>query len=231
MSVTTRLRALLSFERLTPRDRRALRIGLILVLPVLLWTFVARPWRAALADTRDQLEVERALLAREQGLLQSADALPAAIRDAETVAERTRRRLVSAANVALIEAEVIDQLEDLAARSRVLLQELRGLQADRRTDPSSVIRPVKLAVQGESDLDGITRLLHGMEESQLLLRIEELSIEPVLERPQTSGRGRSNEPPAQARPTGAVQLTMIVVAYAPPDIPGDTSSAPQEMVP
>lgn len=230
MNALRRLVGLVGLDRLSPRDRRALRIGLYIAVPVLLWAFVIRPYSSALAELRDQIEAERTLLAREEALLLSADALPAAIQNAAANAERVERRLVSAPNVALVEAEVIEHLEALASRNRVLLQELRGLQPDRRSGSPSVVRPVRLAVQGESDLDGITRFLIGMEESPLLLRIEELSIEPVLERPQSSSRDRSSQPPP-AQPTGAVQVAMIVVAYAPPGIPGDTSSAAQEMVP
>jgi hypothetical protein len=160
----------------------------------------------------------------------SADVLPVRAGEAAAHAERVERRLVSGANVALAEGRVIDHLEGLAQASRVLLQEIRGLQPDRRAAESEVVRPIRLAVQAESDLDGVVRLLHSIEESTVLLRIEELSVEPQMSRAESSGRGRNSEPPAAARPTGVMQVSMIVVAYAPPDVPEEAVPGEPEMM-
>jgi len=214
-----RLRGGFSGDRLSARDRRALRLGLVLAVPIAAWMFVIRPYRAALADLKARVEAERALLAREEALLVSADVLPARADDAAAHAERIERRLVSGANMALIEGAVTDHLESLAQKSRVLLQEIRSMQPDRRDAEFEVVKPVRLAVKAESDLDGITRLLLGIEESPLLFRIEELLIEPQMTRPQSTGRGRNSQPAGPARPTGVVQVSMIVVAYARPPAP------------
>lgn len=229
MSRLDRIRGLVSFDRLSSRDRRALRLGLWLVLPVLVWTFIVRPYRSSLADLKAQVDAERGLLAREEAILGSADRLPVRAGEAAALVERAERRLVSGANVALVEGRVIEHLEGLAQASRVLLQEIRGLQPVRRDTESEVVQPVRLAVQAESDLNGVTRLLHSIEESPLLLRIEELSVEPQLSRPE-SGRGRQNQPPPDAEPTGVMQVSMIVVAYAPPDIPGDEDATGSELL-
>jgi hypothetical protein len=230
MSGLRRLRGAFTFARLSPRDRRALRLGLLLAVPVLAWLFVVRPYRSSLADLKAQVEAESALLAREEALLASADVLPLRADEAAAHAERVERRLVSGANVALVEGRVIGHLESIAQASRVLLQEIRGLQPDRRETESDVVRPIRLAIQAESDLDGTVRLLHSIEESTLLLRIEELSVEPLMTRPESSGRGRNSEPPAAARPTGVMQVSMIVVAYAPPDVPEEAVPGEPEMM-
>jgi len=219
MSAIQRFRRLVSPDRLSARDRRALRTGLILAIPILAWTFVVRPYREALADLTAQVEAERSLLAREEALLQSADVLPVRAGEAAAHAERVERRLVTGANVALVEGKVIAHLESLAQASRVLLQEIQGLQPVRSDAESEVVRPIRLAIEGESDLDGITRLLHSIEDSSMLLRIEELSVEPQTSRPESSGRGRNSEPQPEPRPTGVMQVSMIVVAFAPPDLP------------
>jgi hypothetical protein len=227
MSRLARLRGLVSVDRLSSRDRRALRLGLLLAVPVLAWVFVVRPYRSSLADLKAQVDAERGLLAREEAILASADRLPVRADEAAALVERAERRLVGGANVALVEGRVIDHLVDLSQASRVLLQEIRGLQPVRRDVGSDAVQPVRLAVQAESDLNGVTRLLHSIEESPLLLRIEELSVEPQLTRPE-SGRGRQNQPSPEAEPTGVMQVSIIVVAYAPPDIPGDTVAIESE---
>lgn len=231
MRMLRAVREWLTFDRLSPRDRRALRIGLMLAVPVLAWTLVVRPYRSSLSDLRAQVEAERGLLAREEALLVSADVLPVRAGEAAAHVERVERRLVSGANVALVEGMVIDHLESLAQASRVLLQEIRGMQPARSDAESEVVRPIRLAVTAESDLDGVTRLLHSIEESPMLLHVEELSVEPQLSRPESTGRGRNAQPAAPARPTGVMQVSMIVVAYAPPDIPDDAVVGETEMMP
>jgi hypothetical protein len=62
-------------------------------------------------------------------------------------------------------------------------------------------------VRGESDLEGVLTFLQRVENSPLLLRVAELSIEP-----QTAGKGEDRNP------TGVVQFTMIVEAYVPSDV-------------
>lgn len=232
MSAFTRLRGSFALDRVSPRDRRALRLGLLIAVPVLLWTAVVRPWRAALEDTRDLIEAERGLLVREEALIASTSTLPAAVYSAQQQAEHADGRLVRAANIALVEAAVTDVLETLAAQSRVLLEEMRGMQPDRRSTGPAGVQPIRLTVQGESDLDGVTRFLHGIEENRLLLRIAELSIDPVAADAQTGtgGPGRSNQPPPPQQP-GVVRFAMIVVAYAPPDLPGGAAPEPTEQVP
>jgi hypothetical protein len=105
------------------------------------------------------------------------------------------------------------------------------MQPARSDAESEVVRPIRLAITAESDLDGVTRLLHSIEESPMLLHVEELSVEPQLSRPESTGRGRNAQPAAPARPTGVMQVSMIVVAYAPPDIPDDAVVGETEMMP
>ncbi|MCI0432681.1 MAG: type II secretion system protein M [Gemmatimonadetes bacterium] len=227
---TARLRESLGLERLSGRDRRALRLGLVVAVPIVLWMAVVRPYRTALEDARARMDAERALLAREEALIASAASLPAGLERTEDEADRVDRRLVHASNVALVETRVTEVLEDLALDSRVLLEEMRGVQPDRQTADSAFVEPVLLAVQGESDLDGVTRFLHAIEENPLLLRVAELSIEPVTVRPQSGRQNRNEEPPAPQQ-TGVVRFALIVVAYAPPDLPERAAPAAMEQVP
>jgi hypothetical protein len=203
----------LSLDRLSARDRRALVLGLAVLTPVLAWTAVVRPWREALAVTRERIASERALLEREENLLALAPAMPDSMRAAEADARRAASRLVQAPNVALAEAGISDHLERLAESSRVLLQEIRSIQADPAADVAG-LRTIRLGIRGESDLNGVTTMLHRMEGGQLLLRVHEMQIEPVMERPRAVARGRTNTPPPEPRPTGVVQFQIVVEAYA-----------------
>lgn len=203
----------LGWDRLSARDRRALTVGLALVVPALLWVAGVRPYRASLADTRDQVAAEGTLLERERELLGSAPVIRRALRKARARADEAERRLVSAANTALAEAELIDYLETVAALSRVLLEEVRTVAPGRDEVAPEGLQPVRLAVRGESDLEGVLTFLETIETNPLLLRIGGLTIQPVMERPPRRGE---DEPAAPARPTGVVELGVVVEAYAKP---------------
>jgi hypothetical protein len=208
--------------RISARDRRAILLGLAVLLPAFLWILAVRPYRAALAETRDVLDTERALLAREEALLASAPMLPAALATAEAAVSRAELRLVRAPNAPLGEAEVTSYLQDIAGLSRVLLQEMRGLETDPDVEQPEDVAAFRLAVRGESDLQGVMTFLHRVEESPLLLRVVEVSMEPVIERPRSSRRRNndddddddeeSNEPTV----TGVVAFALVVEAYTPP---------------
>jgi hypothetical protein len=214
------------FGRISARDRRAIVLGLAVLAPALLWIAAVRPYRAALAETRDVLASERALLGREEALLASAPMLPAALATAEADLTRAELRLVRAPNAPLGEAEVTSYLQDIAGLSRVLLQEMRGLEPDPDADRPDDVVPVRLAVRGESDLQGVMTFLHRVEESPLLLRIVEVSMEPVIQRPRsTRRRGDDDEDDEQSSEptvTGVVEFALVVEAYTPPataDVP------------
>ena len=202
--------------RLSPRDRRAIRLGLLVLLPALLWVGVVRPWRRSLDETRDRLETERGLLARERALIAAAASLPDALRKAGADAEATRSRMIDGIDPALAEEKLTVELERLAAESRVLLQEMRGVEPPRTAAVTPGLQPIRLAVRGQSDMNGVTAFLQRVEEHRLLLRIHELSIQPVIERPANNQRGRSQDPPAPAVPTGVLEFAVIVEAYAAP---------------
>ena len=201
-----------SLHTMNPRDRRAVLLGIAVLAPALLFVAVVRPYRAALTDIRDRTASEMALLQREEALLGMAGSLPDNVHDMEDRARRTTNRLVRAANVPLAEAEITSMLESIAALSRVLLQEMGGVDIPRSrsaVDSTSSIRALRLSVRGESDLEGVLTFLQRIESNPLLLRIVELTIEPNYE-------GDRDERVA----TGVVQFTIVVEAYAPADIDG-----------
>jgi hypothetical protein len=204
----SRLIHVLLLRRLAARDRRAVLIGLAVLAPVLLYSAAVRPYRAALGTVREQIEVERALLQREEALLAAAPRMTDLATSVGSRAEQAALRLVRAPNLPLAEAEVTGMLESVAAMSRVLLQEMRGVEARRgRSDePTGRLRPLRLAVRGESDLEGVLTFLQRIEQSPLLLRVVELSIEPAYE-----GNSRSGD----RRATGVIQFALVVEAYVP----------------
>jgi len=206
-------------DTLTARDRRALRLGLAVFVPVVAWLLVARPYLMAWTDARDRLSAERTLLSREEEVLASATALPIAVADAEFAANRATDRLLRAPNAPLAEARLTEWLEQMAGLSRVLLLRMSAESVDAEEMEPGSLQPIRLAVNGESDLQGVMTFLLRVEESPLLLSVRELLIEPVIERPRSNRRrnDEDEEPPSE-RITGVVRFTIVVEAYVPPDM-------------
>jgi hypothetical protein len=210
--------------RLSARDRRAIRIGTLVLLPALLWVGVVRPYRSLWGETQDRLDAERALLARERALLEGAAALPDSVREAGRQIAAARDRLVDAPTLELAEAELTSVLERLAAASRVLLEEMRGIEPPRSADRLPDLEPIRLAVRGQSDLNGVTAFLRRIEESRWLFRVEELSIQPAPETPTPSPRAREPQVEAEPPAQGTLEFALIIEAYTAPASTGRASA-------
>lgn len=208
-----RVRDVVLLRTLAERDRRAVIIGLAVLLPALLWVAVVRPYAASRAELHERIATERALLEREESLIAAAPELPKLAERAAERAATASQRLIHAANMPLAEAEVTAYLEDVALLSRVLLQEARSVDPPRgEEEETGYVRPLRLALRAESDLEGVLTFLQRIESGPLLLHVAELSIEPSVQR-------------EDAQP-GAVQLTVLLHAFVPADI--ESQAVPQE---
>ncbi len=194
-------------DTLSPRDRRALVIGAIILMPALAWSGVVQPWLGALEDLKDRLAAEQNLLAREHGILREAPDLPALIEVARSEIDRLETRLVRAENPAMAEAEVSSRLERLARVNRVLLQEVRSINGSPPGSAPDGIVPVYLRVSGESDFEGVLDFLRGVEQDQLLMKIDEVTLGPA------SAGGNSEDERRNGVQSGAMRFTTIVVAF------------------
>ena len=209
-------------RNLAPRDRRAVLLGVAVLLPALLYAGAIRPYRSYLSNVVDQTAAERALLEREQRLLARADALPSAVNEAETEAMQAELRLVRAPNTPLAEAELTGYLESVATLSRVLLEDIRAVELRRNEAKPEAVQVIRLAVTGESDLEGVVTFLKRLESSPLLIRVREMLLEPVLDdAPPERGGGL---------PTGVMHFTLVVEAFTPPEtalVAAPPATAPQ----
>jgi len=183
------------FRALNSRDRRALLIGALLLLPPLLWIGVVRPWMGAVAETRETILQEEELLARERSLLIRGPSLPADLTEARLTLRRKEARLLQSANAALAEATIAKTIEEMARANNTLLLEVRGTvrPANEPTPPG--LLPLRLNVRVESDFQGLLGFLHAMETDPLLIRLIGFSME--------------------RREGGTMTLAAVIEAYAP----------------
>ncbi len=196
---------------LAPRDRRAILLGSLVLVPALLYVMAVRPYRAALTDLGERVEIERELLSRERDLLAAAAALPTEIQAAKIRAEGYEAGLLQAPTDVLAEAELTDFLESTAVRNRVLLEEIRGGGLARGEDPPPGLSVIRLHLKGESDLEGILTFLDEIEKASLLLRVRGLALEPQMAR---AGSNNQENPAQGLAPTGVVDLQIIVDGFS-----------------
>jgi hypothetical protein len=196
---------------MSTKDRRALTIGAMILIPALAWKFVVIGYMEQIESLQDQLASEQALLQREKEVLRQAPTMPAEIEAARRSLAQWDERFVRSPNPALAEAEVTSVLEDVAKSSRVLLQEVRTLALPRGEATPEGLLPIRLSVEGESDFEGVLRFLQGMEQNPVLLRIVGLSVDPV-----QIGSAANNAAAAAPGRAGAVP---------PPPAPGRAGNA------
>ncbi len=203
------LRAL---DRLAPGDRRAILLGLGVIVSAAVIVLGVRPFYGALTDTQERLSVERGVLARELQLLESAAALPKHIEEALRKTAAVDLRLLEAASGILAEAQLTRLLQSSATLSRVLLREIASVAPARGVEPPPGTETIRLSVRGESDLEGVLTFLDALESGLLLVRVRGLALEPVLARPETD-----DGPQGEPIPTGVVEFQLIIESYLKTD--------------
>ena len=158
---------------MTPRDRRALRLGAAAVVigSLLVWGLPSgwRAWRAG----GEELAGRRALLARAES----------ALSDLPVIEERsaaTRARLVALAPALVSGATEAEAQADLNGRLALVAnrERTRLLRADPVTDTGRVgsLRRVRLRIEVESDWSGLVGFLRGVVADPAVLRVTAVTL-------------------------------------------------------
>jgi hypothetical protein len=166
----------MSWSTMSPKDRRAIILGAVLVLPALIFIWGVRPYRTAMAETREALETARIALSREKAAVAGKPTAPGGQQLADTALFLVTPRLFEGRDDAIASAQLAAYLGTVARRSRVLME-------DANTRPSTTspegIRTLRVEVRAESDIQGITTFLHNLEAGQKLVRVDRLEISRV----------------------------------------------------
>lgn len=155
---------------LSSRDRRALRLGAWVMLPVLLVMLGVRPYVRTLGAARGELETQRALLARELGALADAPRDSALALSAMRAASLMSMRLFRSPDAVGASAELASHVRALAGAAGLKIDgsETRSLDGD---DP----RPA-MEIRARGDVLEIVAFLRALEDGSKLTRIEYLMI-------------------------------------------------------
>jgi len=160
--------------------------------------------------------VERDLLARERTAIAEAATEPerdASLGSALTAAEPW---LLDGASAMAASGGLSRLLTALGLDAAILIQEVQTRPA---ADAAGMLEPVSVTVRALGDLEGLQRFLHAIENGELLLVIDELSLRPAgtndgdLERGQLMSAGfvvtgfRLAEPATDPVMTASVELS------------------------
>ena len=163
-----------SVATLSARDRRALMLGALVLVPALTWGLAVRPYRDAVERASAKLAAERELLARERALLAAEEGYRAGFGASAERLVDTASRLFGGADPGAAAAALGEHLRRAAGESRVWLQEVEPLPPE-VAGAGLVALPVR--VRGESDLEGLLTLLQWLEAGPKLIRIDLLRID------------------------------------------------------
>ena len=161
---------------MSPRDQRALRMGIAAVALALLSLRVV-PWavRSASAE-RDRLHAGRALLLQARGELRAAARFQdsaAAIRQA---LDSIAAQVLSGGNEAEAWSDFENRVSLAATRNGAALKRSTRLPDSAR---SGLLKRITGRAELESDLPGILAALKAIERDPVVLRVGELRVEAV----------------------------------------------------
>jgi hypothetical protein len=169
------------------RDRRAVLVGLAILVPSLGWIWGVRPLRAAIADTNDRISMEREALAREQAAVLEASRNPARQKFADSAMKATASRVFTGANDVAAGASLASYLGDVAKKTHVWLANAttRAIAAPGRTGAAAAPAPdgvhsLRVELRAESDFQGILAFLDALERGEKVVTVERLDIARTL---------------------------------------------------
>jgi hypothetical protein len=163
----------MKWSTMSVRDRRAVMLGVVVLLPGLLFIWAVRPYRDALTDTRDRLATEQAALARERAAIAAAQQNPRLQQVADSAMRAMRPRLFEGKDDVMASAELASYVGDVARKARVWLQTAGTRPATPVVDG---VRTLRVEIRAESDLLGTLMFLQALERGDKLIRIDRLDI-------------------------------------------------------
>ncbi len=165
-----------AFRRLSPRDRRAVALGVMALGPVLLFRGVVQPYVRARAALADRLAAQRGLLERELSVFAGAQRLPERRARVAGLLAADAPRMLPGGDPLAASAELVGYVGEAARRSHVLVSELQSRGSGAAPAADGLAR-LQVEVRGQTDFEGVLRFLQALEHGPRLIRVEAVSIE------------------------------------------------------
>ena len=195
--------------RLADRDRRALRLGLRLSAPALLYAFAVKPYVASVRTIKSQLRTQSELLAREQALVADAQSIPPLIATARVVARSATQRMYSEQDPIAATSALSRDVARALDEAGMSLQRVETRESSLRPDG---LRELAIDIRAEGDFVGMLTAIAALDGRDRLVRMTRIAIEGG-----ASVIVRDAASPADPNVPVSQRLTMVatVRGYAP----------------
>lgn len=166
--------------KISAKERLLMIRAAMVVAPVLIYLRGVVPYRAALADARDQLVVEQEALARERGAVATAKRNPELQHLTDSVLHAIEPRLFSGRDDVVTSSELAAYLGDLAFDNHVWMQDASTRPV---TSTAAGVRTLHVEIRAESDFQGILSFLQALEHGDKFVRVERIDLSRGLSAP------------------------------------------------
>lgn len=167
---------------MSAKDRRALVIGLVVVLPSLFYVFGVKRYVAAVKETRQHVTDERFRLAQELAAIAAARENPQLQRIADSSMRAMMPRLFSGTDD--VGADLVSLIGDVAQQHEVYL---RNATTQKATTDANGVRTLTVNIEGETDLQGLLAFLEALERGDKLLRVDRLRVTRTIAKADAAG--------------------------------------------
>ncbi len=159
---------------LSPRDRRAMILGALLVVPATAWSQGVLPYLRAVRDAQAELRQERGLLERELQVLAGSARYPTEFSAGADRLLAEVPRLIGGGDDGAASAALAGYVRGVAQAARVQLSRVEPASS---ADAGGGVTSLPLEVSGEGDIEGIMTLLHLLETGPKLVHVTGMTLE------------------------------------------------------
>ena len=164
----------MSASRISDRDTRALRLGILLAAPAFLYSIAIKPYLASIRRLDAQIATQSDMLQRERRLVAEAPSLPTRIAAERAMAQSVQRRVYSEqdpiAATSALSRDVSRAIEGAGAS----LQRLEARESVRRNNG---LQELAVDVRVEGDFAAILRTIAALETAPHLIRVSRMAID------------------------------------------------------
>ncbi|MGH7553162.1 MAG: type II secretion system protein GspM, partial [Longimicrobiales bacterium] len=158
------------------RERRTIRLGLVVSLLALTLAFGVLPFARHLRAREDMISMETDRLARLRGLVANETKLRELVEMRSASLETGRQRLLSARTPALAASSLQSLLQGFADQSQITVSQLDVAGAPETADEALPMIPANVSAVG--DIYGITDMLALIHHGSVVLEVVELTVRP-----------------------------------------------------
>ncbi len=158
----------------TQRDRRAVLVGVLLVVPALVVRFGAVPYVQTLRAMEERVAAQRELLQRELALVANTKRFPILAARAQSVLAVEAPRLFAGSDLYTASGGLSSYVGEQAGRSHLLIQRSEGRVPSQLEDGLDVL---DVDLQAVGDLRNVLGFLSALETGPKFVRVEGIRLE------------------------------------------------------